>query len=73
MGTPTTEVEQITVALIPKAVADLARTRERSKLNPSDVVNRALSFYEFADAERAAGAQMWFRRPDGTIYQVEWF
>ena len=70
MGTPTTEVETITVALIGKAVDDLARTRERRKLNRSDVVNRAVSLYEFVDSELASGAEVLLRRPDGSIYQV---
>lgn len=71
MDTPVTEVGQIlTVKLIPKAAEDLASTRERSKLSQVDIVNRALSLYEFLDKERASGTVLLLRHTDGTVDQM---
>lgn len=41
--------ERITVALIAKATEDLRRTQERTGLSKTDIVNRAISLYEFID------------------------
>ena len=49
---------RISVGLIPKAARDLRRTQERSGLSVADIVNRALTLYEFVDSGRAAGDQM---------------
>ena len=51
MGTSAAESELLSVALIAKVAADLARTCERSKLSPTDIVNRAISLYEFLDEQ----------------------
>ena len=70
MGTSAAESELLSVALIAKVAADLARTCERSKLSPTDIVNRAISLYEFLDEQRASGAEMQLRRPDGSTYSI---
>ena len=71
MDTSITEVEQrITVALISKAAADLASTHERTNLTQTDIVNRAISLYEFIDSELAAGAEVLLRRADNSTYLV---
>ena len=62
---------RITVALIARAFADLRRTVERTKLSQTDVVNRAVSLYEFVDSELTAGAELVIRRPGGEQYTVE--
>jgi hypothetical protein len=67
---PTTEGDSITVVLVAKAAADLRITQERSHLSRTDIVNRALSLYEFVDAELSAGAELIIRR-DGQAYLVE--
>lgn len=54
--------DRITVALVPKAADDLQRTHERTGLSKTDVVNRAISLYEFIDAELANGAELIVRR-----------
>jgi hypothetical protein len=41
--------ERITVVLIPKATADLQHLQEKTGLGKTDVVNRAISLYEFID------------------------
>jgi hypothetical protein len=72
MGTSTTEVEKvIPLALIVKAAADLAKTCERSQLSPTDVVNRAISLYEFLDEERAWGTEVLLRRCDGSTFSLQ--
>lgn len=50
--------ERITVALITKAAEDLRRTQERSGLSKTDIVNRALSLYEFVDSRLAVGDEI---------------
>lgn len=72
MEAPTTETGQkITVVLVSKAAVDLARTRGRTELSRTDIVNRAISLYEFLDQERDAGAELLLRRRDGSTYLVE--
>jgi hypothetical protein len=43
--------ERITVALIPKAGADLQTLQDRTGLSKTDITNRAISLYEFMDAQ----------------------
>ena len=62
--------DPITVVLVAKAAAALQITQERSHLSRTDIVNRALSLYEFVDAELKAGAELIIHR-DGQVYQVE--
>jgi hypothetical protein len=56
-GQPTT-AERITVALTPRAGADLQQLQERTGLSKTDIVNRAISLYEFIDAQLSAGHQV---------------
>jgi hypothetical protein len=71
MGTSTTEIEKIIpLALIVQAAADLDKTCERTGLSPTDIVNRAISLYEFLDEERACGTELLLRRPDGSTFSV---
>jgi hypothetical protein len=57
--------ERITVTLIPKAGADLQRLKERTDLSTTDLANRAITLYEFIDAQLRAGQQM-IARDSGT-------
>ena len=43
--------ERITVALIPKAAEDLQRLQDRTALSKTDITNRAITLYEFIDAQ----------------------
>ena len=63
--------QPITVTLIPKVVEELISACERRKLSRVDVVNRAISLYEFLDAERAAGAGLLLRRADGSVFSMD--
>jgi hypothetical protein len=56
--------ERITVGLIPKAAEDLRRTQARTGLSKTDVVNRALSLYEFLNERLASGHELLVRRGD---------
>ena len=66
---PPQPVTRITVSLIAKAAADLRRTLARTRLSQTDVVNRALSLYEFVDSELSSGAEIIVRR-DGQEHHV---
>ena len=48
-------VDRITVALIPQAGEDLQRLQDRTSLSKTDITNRALSLYEFIDAQIRVG------------------
>src|SRR5215831_1718149 len=53
--------ERITVALIPKAGEDLQRLQERTSLSKTDITNRAITLYEFIDAQMRAGRDVLIR------------
>jgi len=53
--------ERITVALIPKAGEDLQRLQERTSLSKTDITNRAITLYEFIDAQLRAGRDVLIR------------
>jgi len=53
--------ERITVALIPTAAGELQRLQERTKLSATDLVNRAITSYEFFDAQMRAGRDVLIR------------
>ena len=57
--------DRISVTLVKKAADDLARTQKRTGLGKTDIVNRALSAYEFIDRHMADGAEVLIRYPDG--------
>jgi hypothetical protein len=50
--------EPLTVILIPKAEDDLRRLQERTSLSKTDLANRAITLYEFFDAQIRAGHDM---------------
>lgn len=60
----------ITVALVGQADADLKRLRDRTGMSETDLINRAISLYEFADAQKAAGGQLVIERPGGGRWRV---
>ena len=55
--------ERITVALIPKAAADLQSLQERTGLSKTDLANRAISLYEFIDTLIREGKAVLIRDP----------
>jgi hypothetical protein len=61
---------RITVALVDKVATDLQATHERTGLSKTDIVNRAVSLYEFIDAELSVGAELIVRR-DGKDHIIK--
>jgi hypothetical protein len=59
--TAATVTERITVALIPKAGDDLQRLQDRTSLTKTDITNRAITLYEFIDAQLRAGRDVLIR------------
>lgn len=55
--------ERVTVALIPQAGEDLQRLQDRTGLSKTDIVNRAITLYEFFDAQLKAGRDLIIRDP----------
>ena len=68
-GNPPETVRKITVSLVPGAAASLDLVRGRSGHSTTDIVNRAVSLYEFTDAEIRDGAQIIVRK-DGHDWMV---
>ena len=62
--------DRITVALVPKAAKELQLLQDRTGLSKTDIVNRAISLYEFVDAEQGAGADLIVRR-DGKEHIIK--
>ncbi len=60
-GGQSQSADRVTVALIPKAVEDLQRLQDRTGLSKTDIVNRAISVYEFVDAQVLAGNDLIIR------------
>lgn len=67
--TPVT-AERITVALIPKAGKDLQTLQDRTGLSKTDLVNRAITLYEFIDAQQHAERDVLVRDKNGDISTV---
>ena len=54
-------VDRITVALIPDAAEDLQALQERTSLSKTDLANRAITLYEYIDAQLRAGRDILVR------------
>jgi hypothetical protein len=50
--------ERITVALIPRAAQDLQQLQDKTSLSKTDLVNRAISLYEFIDSRIRRGSDV---------------
>jgi hypothetical protein len=57
------EGERITVALVPAAAGDLRRIQERTNMSKTDITNRAITTYEFFDAQLKSGRDLIVRDP----------
>lgn len=60
-GKATETAERITVALIPKAGAHLQHLQDKTGLSKTDLVNRAISLYEFIDEATGADREVLIR------------
>lgn len=50
--------ERITVALIPQSAADLQHLQDKTSLSKTDLVNRAITLYEFIDSQLRDGKDL---------------
>lgn len=57
-GAQVTPAERITVALIPKAAEDLQRLQDRTGMSKTDIVNRAVTLYQYIDAQLQANRDL---------------
>jgi hypothetical protein len=55
---PRARVRPITIPLIPATAGDLQRLQERTNLSMTDLANRAISSYEFIDAQLQSGHEL---------------
>jgi hypothetical protein len=55
------QTDRITVALIPQAAADLQLLQDKTTLSKTDLVNRAITLYEFVDAQLKEGRDLLLR------------
>ena len=63
--------ERITVVLIPTAARDLRQLQDRTKSSTTDLVNRAITSYEFVDAQQRDGQDLLVRNKNtGKAYVV---
>jgi hypothetical protein len=53
--------DRITVALIPQSSEDLQHLQDRTSLSKTDLVNRAITLYEFIDSQLRAGQDLIIR------------
>lgn len=67
-GRSSAVADRITVSLVAKALADLDRTQQRTQMSKTDIINRAISVYEFIEAELSEGADIIVRRDDREHY-----
>jgi len=68
-----TVADRINVALITEAADALSKLQERTQLKKVDIVNRALSLYEFIDAELRAGNELLVRNGVGESQRIKIF
>lgn len=55
---PRAPAEPIMIPLIPAAAGDLQRLQERMNLSRTDLANRAITSYEFIEAQLRAGRDL---------------
>ena len=65
-----TLTDRITVALIPKAAEDLQHLQDRTGLSKTDLVNRAISLYEFINTQLGEGRDLLIRDNEAKETQV---
>ena len=63
--------ERITVSLIAKASDELRNLQDRTGLSKTDIVNRAISLYEFVEAAVAAGDELVIMHGNGELHRIK--
>ena len=54
-------IDRVTVTLIPRVADDLQKLQDRTGLSKTDLVNRAITLYEFIDQELSTGRDLLVR------------
>jgi hypothetical protein len=62
--------DRITVALIPQAAEDLQHLQDRTGLSKTDIVNRAVSLYDFINTQLREGRDLLIRDNEAKETQV---
>lgn len=65
------ELTRLTVNLTPKSDTALTNLAERTDLNRTDLVNRALQLYDYVDKATDAGHQLLLLKPDGETVRIK--
>jgi len=65
-----TLADRITVALIPQAAEDLQHLQNRTGLSKTDIVNRAVSLYDFVSTQLGEGRDLLIRDNETKETQV---
>jgi len=68
---PPLVVDRLSVPLVAGAAEALSRLQARTGMRRADIINRALSVYDFFDAEQRAGNTLLIQSPDGTARSVD--
>jgi len=64
--------DRITVSLIPRVRRDLQQLHEATSLSKTDIVNRAISLYEFIEEQLSAGRDILIRdRDSGEVQRIQ--
>ena len=65
-----TLTDRITVALIPQAAEDLQHLQDQTGLSKTDIVNRAISLYDFVNTQQGEARDLLVRDKDAEETQV---
>jgi hypothetical protein len=65
--------ERITVALIRQSADDLQHLQDKTSLSKTDLVNRAITLYEFIDSQLRSGQDLILKDRKTGETQLVWF
>ena len=68
--TSSAEATRVTIALMPRAAAGLAALTGRTGQSKTDLVNRAITAYDFIDAQLSAGRDLLVRDRETGAEQI---
>lgn len=66
---PPPVIDCVTVALIPPVRASLQQLQDKTNLSQTDIFNRAVTLYEFIEAQLSAGREVLIR--DGSTGEIQ--
>lgn len=64
------QADRITVILVPQAGEDLRHLQDRTSLSKTDILNRAITLYEFIEAQMRAGRNILIRDGNAEVTQL---